>query len=77
MDSAIAIRSYTPGDWEYTYHIAHKNGWMFGLPLQNRTGWGYLYNSKITSQLEAQDDVSKILEEYQLSFIVKIVENFL
>ena len=68
LDSAISIRSYTPGDWEYTYHIAHKNGWMFGLPLQNRTGWGYLYNSKITSQLEAQDDVSKILEEYQIEF---------
>lgn len=68
LDSAIAVRSYTPGDWEYTYHIAHKHGWMFGLPLQNRTAWGYLYNSKITSQLEAQDDVSKILKEYQIEF---------
>tara|TARA_A200000113_G_C8845499_1_gene348473 strand:- start:923 stop:1684 length:762 start_codon:yes stop_codon:yes gene_type:complete len=76
LDSAIAIRSYTPGDWEYTYHIAHKNGWMFGLPLKSRTGWGYLYNSKITSQLEAQDDVAKILEEYQVEFHSKDCREF-
>tara|TARA_B100001057_G_C22815714_1_gene937344 strand:+ start:683 stop:1786 length:1104 start_codon:yes stop_codon:yes gene_type:complete len=76
LDSAIAIRSYTPGDWEYTYHIAHKNGWMFGLPLQSRTGWGYLYNSNITSQLEAQDDVAKILEEYQVEFHSKDCREF-
>ena len=49
---------------------------MFGLPLQSRTGWGYLYNSKITSQLEAQDDVSKILEEYQVEFHSKDCREF-
>ena len=76
LDSAIAIRSYTPGDWEYTYHIAHKHGWMFGLPLQSRTGWGYLYNSKLTSQLEAQDDVARILEEYQVEFHSKDCREF-
>ena len=76
LASAIAVRSYTPGDWEYTYHIAHKHGWMFGLPLQSRTGWGYLYNSKLTSQLEAQDDVARILEEYQVEFHSKDCREF-
>ena len=52
LDSSIVVKSYTPGDWEYTYHIAHEHGWMFGIPLQERTGWGYLWNSNITSELD-------------------------
>ena len=66
LNAAITTRPNTPGTWEYTYHIAHKNGWMFGLPLQNRTGWGYLYNSDITSRDEAFSDLRSILKEYQM-----------
>jgi hypothetical protein len=49
-----------PGDWKYTYHYAHPNGWMFGIPLETRQGWGYLYNDKITSKEEAVNDIAKI-----------------
>jgi len=49
-----------PGDWNFTYHQAHQNGWMFGIPLQTRQGWGYLYNDKITTKQEALADLSKI-----------------
>jgi len=50
----------TPGDWNYTYHQATKNGWMFGIPLQTRQGWGYLYNDTITTKDEAVADIADI-----------------
>jgi hypothetical protein len=48
-----------PGSWEWTYHTAHKNGWMFGIPLQSRQGWGYLYNDTITAREDAVDDIAE------------------
>ena len=48
-----------PGNWEYTAHVAHRNGWMFGIPLQTRQGWGYLYNDNITTKEDAIDDISE------------------
>jgi hypothetical protein len=50
----------TPGDWNYTYHQAHENGWMFGIPLRTRQGWGYLYNDNITTREDAVSDIAKI-----------------
>ena len=49
-----------PGDWNFTYHTAHKNGWMFGIPLQKRQGWGYLYNDTITSKENALENFREI-----------------
>lgn len=47
-----------PGNWNWTYHVAHRNGWMFGIPLTTRQGWGYLYNDVITEKDDAIDDIS-------------------
>ena len=52
-----------PGDWNFTYHYAHKNGWMFGIPLTDRQGWGYLFNDEITSDGDAIEDLQKILNK--------------
>jgi len=49
-----------PGTENYTHHQAHRNGWMFGIPLQTRQGWGYLYNDTITTKEEAIEDLSNI-----------------
>lgn len=49
-----------PGEWKWTYHYAHPNGWMFGIPLQTRQGWGYLYNDKITTREDAVKDIARI-----------------
>ena len=75
LDSGIVVKSFTPGDWEYTYHIAHEHGWMFGIPLQKTTGWGYLWNSSITSELEAQSNLISLLEEYQVEYFEGIVNS--
>jgi hypothetical protein len=48
-----------PGDWNYTWHVAHRNGWMFGIPLKTRQGWGYLYNDTITEREDAIDDIAE------------------
>lgn len=55
-----------PGTWTWTYHVAHRNGWMFGIPLKTRQGWGYLYNDTITPREDAVADISerfKVKEE--------------
>tara|TARA_R100001460_G_scaffold108363_2_gene159232 strand:- start:147 stop:1322 length:1176 start_codon:yes stop_codon:yes gene_type:complete len=56
-----------PGNWNYTYHQATKNGWMFGIPLKTRQGWGYLFNDKITKTKEAEEDISKIFNTKKLN----------
>lgn len=50
-----------PGDWNYTGHRAHKNGWMFEIPLQSRQSYGYLYNDVLTTKEDAMDDFSKLI----------------
>ena len=47
---------------EATEHRATKNGWMFGVPLQSRCGYGYLYNDEITSKVDAIADMSELLK---------------
>ncbi len=48
-----------PGTWNWTYHVAHRNGWMFGIPLKTRQGWGYLYNDTITPREDAVEDIKE------------------
>lgn len=52
-----------PGDWNYTHHYAHPNGWMFGIPLQTRQGWGYLYNDTITTKESAIENLKTIFDD--------------
>ena len=51
-----------PGDWMYTGHKAHKNGWLFEVPLTNRQSYGYLYNDTITDIDDAKKDFSEIID---------------
>ena len=48
------------GNWQYTGHVATRNGWMFEIPLSNRQSYGYMYNSKITTKTEALTDFSRV-----------------
>tara|TARA_B110000503_G_C7145206_1_gene412617 strand:+ start:1217 stop:2419 length:1203 start_codon:yes stop_codon:yes gene_type:complete len=50
------------GDWNTTIHQATKNGWMFGIPLKSRQGWGYLYNDTITTKEDAMQDIADIFK---------------
>ncbi len=44
-----------------TRTIARPNGWIFVIPLTNRTSYGYIYNSSINSVSEIEADFDKFL----------------
>lgn len=64
INHCLVYNKNIPGDWDFTYHKATKNGWMFGIPLTTRQSWGYLYNDTITSREEAISDIREIFDDY-------------
>lgn len=57
-----------PGNWNTTINQAHSNGWMFGVPLQSRQGWGYLYNDNITEKSDAILEFNQLLGKENIKF---------
>lgn len=56
------IRSIAPENQEpYTDHVAMDHGWMFGIPLQTRTTYGYLFNDVNSKREDVIADMSKYL----------------
>lgn len=45
----------------YTTALFHKNGWMFGIPLQTRKAYGYLYNRHLTTKEEATSHFKQLV----------------
>jgi tryptophan halogenase len=45
----------------YTEAIAMKYGWMWKIPLQNRFGCGYVYDSSLISEKEAIKEIEEFL----------------
>jgi|TARA_B100001250_G_scaffold408003_1_gene429652 hypothetical protein len=62
-NTALALRLPQPADWGVTITYAHRNGWMFGIPLQSRRTFGYTYNSNVTTEEEAVKDFRSIIPE--------------
>jgi hypothetical protein len=61
----------TQCDWDYAkfqYSLtdAMPNGWVFGIPLQNRIAIGYMYNDTLTSLDEVKQDVQQVFSDYNL-----------
>jgi len=56
VNSAIVYNKLGAPNYDFVYHTATKNGWMFRLPLSNRESWGYLYDNTITNFDTAFDD---------------------
>jgi hypothetical protein len=62
----------TQCDWDYAkfqYSLtdAMPNGWVFGIPLQNRIAIGYMYNDTLTSLDEVKENVKQIFDNYELT----------
>lgn len=60
VNSVILFPDFKNYEESNTSAYIHDNGWMFGVPLQHRKAFGYLYNNNITSYNEAVSDFSKI-----------------
>jgi hypothetical protein len=65
VNSAIIYPEFKSYDEDYTGVTFHKNGWMFGIPLQHRKSFGYLYNGDITSKEKALDHFKLLKPELE------------
>jgi hypothetical protein len=63
VNSCLVNMIPEPGHWKHTEHVATPDGWMFGIPLQTRQGWGYLYNKDITSKEQAIENMSRFFDK--------------
>lgn len=68
VNTCLAVRLPEPADWNFTISYAHKNGWMFGIPLKTRRTWGYCYNSDITTEEEALNDLKSIIKRDDIEY---------
>ena len=65
--NSCLVHNTKPQKFNYTHHRATPNGWMFGIPLQSRQSWGYLYNDTITSKEESVSNFKTYFDDIEES----------
>tara|TARA_R100000315_G_scaffold60607_1_gene37503 strand:- start:1914 stop:2996 length:1083 start_codon:yes stop_codon:yes gene_type:complete len=62
--NAVCVLHYKPITYfDYTLCKAMERGWMFGIPLQDRVSFGYLYNTNISNKDEVYKEMFKYLKK--------------
>jgi tryptophan halogenase len=65
VNAAYVIQCYWDRPmFDYTLCIARPYGWVFGIPLQNRVSFGYLYNHNIDDIKDIENDLLNVIKEY-------------
>jgi Tryptophan halogenase len=60
VNAVILYPDFKKYEEPYTSVHFHDNGWMFGVPLQHRKAWGFLYNKKFLTKEQAGEKYSKL-----------------
>ena len=63
MKKALVISKPEPSFFPYTKAIAMKNGWTFEIPLQHRTGRGYIFDSDYIDENKAHEEVEQFYKQ--------------
>jgi tryptophan 7-halogenase len=50
----------------YTICEAYKNGWIFGIPLQDRISFGYLYNENLNDKNFIEQELKEYIDGFNL-----------
>lgn len=53
--------------FNYSLTDTMPNGWVFGIPLQNRISIGYMYDNTLTSLDQVKKDVQQVFADYNLT----------
>jgi len=64
VNSVLLYQDFKFYNEQHTTHYVHENGWLFGVPLQHRKAFGYLYNRSMIDKDKALDGFKKTLKEY-------------
>lgn len=59
--------SWLKPEYTHTLCIAHKYGWIFGIPLQDRISFGYMYNTEFNNKKEIDKELQLVIEQYGYS----------
>lgn len=58
-DTAVVTHVNGKGDFQYTEALAMDAGWRWAIPLKDKIGYGYVFDSKEISVEEATKELSK------------------
>jgi hypothetical protein len=79
FESVNSVLLYQDGDAPpnkegkvYSTNTFHNNGWMFKIPLQHRSAYGYLYNNNITGKWDAMSDFKRLVPLVDLNEVRQI-----
>lgn len=62
--NAALVQFASPiGDPEVTRNVARPHGWVFVIPLADRTGTGYIHDATVTPRAEVEADYDALLRE--------------
>lgn len=64
INSVMLYQDFKKYSEDYTSLYVHENGWMFGIPLEHRKAFGYVYNDTITNEDDALQNFQENLKYY-------------